>query len=89
MPANEILDDARNVFSKDSPYVHRYDPSFPVLPDPKYSIDSMAFRNAAGHNAEGFPRDAGGFWRKWLELEPSSIGKNNRMLIESYDRLKV
>lgn len=49
----------------------------------------MAFRNPAGHNAQGFPRDAGEFWRKWLELEPSFISKNNRMLIENYDRLKV
>ncbi|BBB64202.1 hypothetical protein UNDKW_5929 (plasmid) [Undibacterium sp. KW1] len=76
-------------FSADAPYVHRFDPTVPGRPDPKFSLDSMNFENPIGHNAQGFPRDAGKFWKQWIELNPESISKNNRYLIENYDRLKV
>jgi hypothetical protein len=80
---------AGRVFSKDAPYVIRYDPSFPGRPDPQYSVDSLTFKAPAGYNARGYPRDAGGFWRNWVEQNPDSLSPSNKYLIDNYDRLKV
>lgn len=52
-------------------------------------MDSLAFRNPSGHNAQGFPRDAGEFWRIWSEKNPDSISQGNKYLIENFNRLKV
>ncbi|NVE01909.1 hypothetical protein HUX62_28235 [Massilia sp. BJB1822] len=76
-------------FSKDAPYVTRYDPSFPGRPDPQYSLNSLIFKDPAGYNALGFPRDAGEFWRNWVEKNPDSLSSSNRYLIENFNRLKI
>ncbi|EPG0369650.1 hypothetical protein [Photobacterium damselae] len=76
-------------FSADAPYVHRYDPATPGRPDPQFSLDSTKFNNPVGYNAQGFPRDAGEFWKQWRELNPDSLSTSNRYLINNYDKLKV
>jgi hypothetical protein len=85
----EVNGGAGGVFSKDAPYVIRYDPAYPGRPDPQFSVDSLSFNNPVGYNAQGFPRDAGEFWRSWLETNPESISSSNRYLIDNYGSLKV
>lgn len=80
---------AGGTFSKEAPYVIRYDPSYPGRPDPKFSLDSLSFNEPIGYNSRGFPRDAGEFWRGWSNLYPDSLSKSNRYLIENYNDLKV
>lgn len=70
-----------------TPYVTRYDPLFPGRPDPKLSIDTTKFVNPKDKNAAGFPRDAGKFWKEWIELNPQSISSSNRYLIENYNSI--
>jgi hypothetical protein len=70
-------------------YVIRYDPQFPGRPDPKFSIDTNSFVNPRDYNSAGFPRDAGLFWKQWIDLNPESISSSNRYLIENYEGLKV
>ncbi|WP_459204015.1 LysM peptidoglycan-binding domain-containing protein [Ralstonia pseudosolanacearum] len=78
-----------DTFSKDAPYVIRYDPSIPGRPDPQYSVDSLKFKDPVGYNAQGFPRDAGEFWRNWIEKNPDSMSTSNKYLIDNYGKLKV
>jgi hypothetical protein len=80
---------AGGTFSKEAPYVIRYDASYPGRPDPKFSLDSLSFNEPIGYNSRGFPRDAGEFWRGWSNLYPDSLSKSNRYLIENYNDLKV
>jgi len=83
------VEGAGGTFSKDAPYVIRYDPAFPGRPDPQYSIDSLSFEKPAGYNAQSYPRDAGEFWKGWAEQNPDSLSPSNQYLINNYDRLKV
>ncbi|MGC5809929.1 hypothetical protein, partial [Ralstonia pseudosolanacearum] len=88
-PAGDRPNGRLDTFSKDAPYVIRYDPSVPGRPDPQYSVDSLKFKDPIGHNAQGFPRDAGEFWRNWIEQNPDSISTSNKYLIDNYGKLKV
>ncbi|WP_420998528.1 hypothetical protein ACKI2N_032105 [Cupriavidus sp. 30B13] len=80
---------AAETFTAEAPYVTRFDPRSPGRPDPQFSLDSLSFKEPAGYNAQGFPRDAGQFWGQWIEQNPGTISPGNKYLIENFDRLKV
>src|SRR5262249_12366759 len=83
--------DSSAVFSQGSPskttvYNTPYDPKFPGGPSSQHSIDTSDFTSGE-ETANGGIRNAGEFWRRWLQLRPETISPRNRYLIENYDRL--
>jgi YD repeat-containing protein len=88
-PGQPLVANKGATTSADAPYVHRYDPAFPGRPDPKFSVDSTTFSNPIRYNANGFPRDAGQFWKQWAAQNPGSLSTGNRYLVDNYSRLKV
>lgn len=64
-----------------SPYKIRYNPTCPGRPDPRYSIDTTTFDGGTPTAKRGL-RDNKQFWKKWENLNPSSISNNNRWKIE-------
>lgn len=72
----------------DNPYFTRVDPNLPGRPDPRFSIDSKTF-SAGKITSNGGIRNTKEFWQQWQNLQPGSLSKSNRYLIENYNKLKV
>ncbi|QNK76022.1 hypothetical protein H7F36_18150 [Variovorax sp. PAMC28562] len=63
-----------------SPYVTRYDPSFPGRADPAYTIDTSRFTSGTSTSgAGGGLRNSSQFWKAWTDQIPQSLSPGNAM----------